>query len=114
MMFAFIGMFCILGMVLHNEIERDKRRRKRMMEKRIKRDGNGKLNCPNCGDTRFILPANVDEMEGPHGGLCVNVKCAGCKYEYNLTPFGLEDKDGKSVVVPSGKNKFKFFGNEEE
>jgi ribosomal protein S27E len=101
MMFAFIGMFCILGMVLHNEIERDKRRRKRM---RIKRDEDGKLNCPNCGDVRFMEGQNKSD----------NIKCAGCGKKYTLTPSGLKDKNGKIILCPTKGKTLQFFGNEEE
>ena len=42
-----------------------------------------KLICPECGNEEFL--------EGPHGGLAVNVKCAKCGYRLNVTP------------LPSGK-----------
>ena len=38
--------------------------------------------CPDCGGAAFL--------GGPCGGMCQNVKCAGCGSEYNLTPFSLE------------------------
>ena len=36
--------------------------------------------CPDCQGTRFL--------EGPHGGMCVNIKCAStsCGSEFNIVP----------------------------
>jgi len=39
------------------------------------------LVCPNCGCDQFY--------EGAEGGGAQNVKCSGCLYRYNNTPFGL-------------------------
>ena len=36
--------------------------------------------CPECGCDYL--------RKGPRGGLCINVQCAGCKREYNITAFG--------------------------
>ncbi len=39
--------------------------------------------CPDCGSTKFY--------EGPHGGMSVNIKCAGCGHRFNVMgPFGVE------------------------
>jgi len=35
--------------------------------------------CPDCGAKNTI-------MEGPHGGMAVNVKCSACNQGYNITP----------------------------
>ena len=44
---------------------------------------NGFKECPDCGGSKFL--------EGPHGGLSVNFKCAGCGSEFNnMGPFGIE------------------------
>jgi hypothetical protein len=47
--------------------------------------------CPDCGGTAFL--------EGPHGGLSVNVKCAnrGCQSKFNLVP-GLYGSFGKERI----------------
>lgn len=37
-----------------------------------------KLTCPDCGGEDFL--------EGPHGGLAVNVKCSKCGCKLNITP----------------------------
>lgn len=37
----------------------------------------GKVECPDCGSTKFL--------EGPHGGLSVNVQCNGCGSTFNFT-----------------------------
>ncbi len=39
--------------------------------------------CPDCGSTSFF--------QGPRGGLATNMRCAGCRYEYNIAfdPFGM-------------------------
>ncbi len=34
--------------------------------------------CPDCGREKFL--------EGPHGGLSVNIKCAGCGAKFNIVP----------------------------
>lgn len=34
--------------------------------------------CPDCGGTKFL--------EGPHGGLSVNIKCAKCGARFNIVP----------------------------
>ena len=48
---------------------------------------NGK--CPDCEGTRF--------MKGPHGGLCVNIMCAGCGAKFNVVP-GLVGAFGKQRI----------------
>ncbi len=43
----------------------------------------GKLVCPDCDAMTFL--------EGPHGGLSVNVKCENCGSEFNVCmPFFVE------------------------
>ncbi|MCX5909953.1 MAG: hypothetical protein NTY64_22955, partial [Deltaproteobacteria bacterium] len=37
-----------------------------------------KATCPDCGGMRFL--------EGPHGGLCVNIKCSECGSTFNVNP----------------------------
>jgi len=32
--------------------------------------------CPDCGSSEFL--------EGPSGGMCTNVKCAGCGHWFNF------------------------------
>jgi DNA-directed RNA polymerase subunit RPC12/RpoP len=49
--------------------------------------------CPDCGGTRFL--------EGPHGGMNVNVKCAGCGSKFNLVP-GLAGGFGKERISQKG------------
>lgn len=34
--------------------------------------------CPDCGHDQFI--------EGPHGGMNVNIKCARCGARFNIIP----------------------------
>ncbi|MGA2178813.1 MAG: hypothetical protein ABSH15_04440 [Verrucomicrobiota bacterium] len=34
--------------------------------------------CPDCGSEQFL--------EGPHGGMNVNIQCAGCQAEFNIIP----------------------------
>jgi len=34
--------------------------------------------CPDCHGTTFL--------EGPHGGLAVNIQCAQCKSKFNIVP----------------------------
>ena len=41
---------------------------------------NGK--CPDCGSTAFY--------EGPSGGLCTNIRCAGCSHWFNHCGFFVE------------------------
>ncbi len=38
--------------------------------------------CPYCPHRSGSL------LEGPHGGLCVNVKCSECEREFNITIVG--------------------------
>jgi hypothetical protein len=33
--------------------------------------------CPDCGSEKFF--------EGPKGGMSTNVRCGGCKHEFNMT-----------------------------
>lgn len=37
-----------------------------------------KQGCPDCGGDRFL--------EGPSGGMCVNLKCANCGSKFNFAP----------------------------
>ncbi|MBA7697268.1 hypothetical protein ES703_105931 [subsurface metagenome] len=46
-----------------------------------------KLVCPECKSTDFL--------EGPHGGMAVNVKCAKCGYRLNTCPL----PDGKIWIT---------------
>jgi len=53
------------------------------------------LACPECGGKDFL--------EGPHGGMAVNVKCAKCGYKLNVVPLPngkiwIVDKIGKSAL----------------
>jgi hypothetical protein len=47
--------------------------------------------CPDCGSPRFL--------EGPHGGMNVNIQCANekCQSEFNIVP-GLEGSFGKERI----------------
>jgi len=38
--------------------------------------------CPDCGSTEFY--------EGPSGGLCTNIQCAGCQHWFNHCGFFVE------------------------
>lgn len=39
--------------------------------------------CPFCKSQKFL--------EGPHGGLCINIKCADCGATFNeMGPFGVD------------------------
>lgn len=38
--------------------------------------------CPAC--------KSIDLIDGPRGGLCVNVLCRNCLREWNYTPLGFE------------------------
>jgi len=46
--------------------------------------------CPDCLIGGFL--------EGPSGGMCVNVKCDHCGSEFNLTPFGIDRIRRKPMV----------------
>jgi len=39
--------------------------------------------CPDCKTKGQIL-------EGPHGGMYINVRCDACGSRFNITPFGVE------------------------
>ena len=45
--------------------------------------------CPDCTGHHFL--------EGPHGGMNVNIKCAGCGAKFNIVP-GLEGSFGKERI----------------
>jgi len=45
------------------------------------------LTCPECGGKDFL--------EGPHGGMAINVKCVKCGYVLNVVPL----PDGKIWIV---------------
>ncbi len=46
------------------------------------------LICPGCGGKEFL--------EGPHGGMAVNVKCKKCGYKLNVCPL---PEDGKIWII---------------
>lgn len=48
--------------------------------------------CPDCGGKKFL--------EGPHGGVCVNVECAGCGSRFNIIP---GTKGGERIRGPQRK-----------
>ena len=68
------------------------KRVKAMLEKTDHRSGNEKLydrlskeGCPDCNSVEFY--------EGPHGGLSVNIKCAGCGSKFNIaSPIGWAER----------------------
>ncbi len=45
-------------------------------------DPNGHLICPKCGQSEDGW------LEGPSGGMTVNIKCGGCGQKYNYNPPG--------------------------
>ena len=45
--------------------------------------------CPDCGNTGFL--------EGPHGGMCVNIMCASCGARFNILP-GMKGFFGKQRI----------------
>lgn len=51
-------------------------------------------NCPDCGDHQFL--------EGPHGGMSVNIECATCGARFNVVP-GLQGSFGKERIGPPTK-----------
>lgn len=56
--------------------------------------------CPDCGSEDFL--------EGPHGGLSVNIECVGCGARFNMMgPFGVE-RIGSPTRIPSGCIPAKF------
>jgi hypothetical protein len=52
--------------------------------------------CPDCRGVRFL--------EGPHGGVCVNIKCANCGAKFNVVP-GLPGTFGKQRIGWPEKRK---------
>jgi hypothetical protein len=55
--------------------------------------------CPDCGSSDFI--------EGPSGGMCTNIMCAGCGAKFNMSPFGAE-RIGEPTKIPVGCIPAKF------
>lgn len=55
----------------------------RSKEKGLKLECVRKNKCPDCKVKDQI-------MEGPHGGMSVNVRCANCGSKFNITPFGVK------------------------
>ncbi|MDR3457996.1 MAG: hypothetical protein P4N60_11160 [Verrucomicrobiae bacterium] len=49
--------------------------------------------CPDCGSEHFL--------EGPRGGMNVNIQCARCKAEFNIVP-GLPGSFGKERISLPG------------
>jgi len=47
----------------------------------------GKKECPDCKGKKFL--------EGPHGGLSVNIKCASCGSKFNIYPPFFAERIGK-------------------
>lgn len=45
--------------------------------------------CPDCG--------KFDFLEGPHGGLAVNIKCANCGSEFNVCPPWFAERIGEKA-----------------
>lgn len=45
--------------------------------------------CPDCGGHKFL--------EGPHGGVSVNIMCDGCGAKFNIVP-GLGGSFGKERI----------------
>lgn len=45
--------------------------------------------CPDCGSERLL--------EGPHGGMKVNIMCSGCGAKFNVVP-GLAGSFGKERI----------------
>ena len=57
----------------------------RIMDHRAAVQRHEQTKCTYCGGTDFL--------EGPSGGLAVNVLCSNpkCRHWFNLSPFGLDD-----------------------
>ncbi len=45
--------------------------------------------CPDCG--------KFDFLEGPRGGLAMNIKCAHCGSEFNVCPPWFAERIGKKA-----------------
>lgn len=61
-----------------------------------------RVDCPNCGIDLFY--------EGPHGGLSVNVQCAGCGKFWNfLGPFGFQAIESNVAYFKGTARKLEEF-----